>query len=177
MVRDLFAIYETRIWMSQMDVLPIYNTSAKQAILTGVAPLHDISQDWTTGYESVNPMEGRMQYQGPGGGSVGGYNNHLHKNKAHSTKAPSSIDEAYFKMAHNVNRGAQVNSIPNPNLQPILNNARSILSMNADRGYAKNDPSEYDRKPQMHIVGNYNQHMHSVGHTMNSDFAYGNGEY
>ncbi len=48
LVRDLFTLFETRIWMSQVDALPIYNSSAKNAIMTGLVPSHDISNDWTS---------------------------------------------------------------------------------------------------------------------------------
>jgi hypothetical protein len=48
LVRDIYAIYETRIWMSQVETFPTYNSLAKDAICTGVAPVHDISDAWTT---------------------------------------------------------------------------------------------------------------------------------
>lgn len=48
LVRDLYSVYETRIWMSQIETLPIYNRSAKKAIMSGFAPTFNMCNDWTT---------------------------------------------------------------------------------------------------------------------------------
>ena len=47
-VRYIFSVYGIRIWMSQVEAYPTYNKSAKDAIMTGVAPDYDMGNDWVT---------------------------------------------------------------------------------------------------------------------------------
>ena len=46
LVRELYTIYDTRIWMSQVDAYPSYNRAAKEAMMTGIAPEYDMGNEW-----------------------------------------------------------------------------------------------------------------------------------